>query len=130
MKRGDVYWAHLAPRSGSEQRGRRPVVVVSHDSFNQVETWRSVVVVPVSTSITQARRGPTAIGLPAGSGGLARQSVVLCHQVTTLDRQKLQQSIGTLPPAFLARVSAGLRAALDLEDSGDDDLFDPAAGRE
>ena len=35
MKRGDVYWADLVPRSGSEQTGRRPVVVVSHDGFNQ-----------------------------------------------------------------------------------------------
>lgn len=130
MKRGDIYWAELVPRSGSEQRGRRPVVVVSHDSFNQVPTWRSVVVVPVSTSAAQARRGPTAIDLPAGSGGLARQSVALCHQVTTLDRQKLHQAIGTLAPAFLARLNVGLRAALDLEDEGEGNPFDPAAGRE
>jgi Growth inhibitor len=119
VRRGDIYWAELLPRSGSEQRGRLPVVVVSHDSFNQVPAWRSVVVVPVSTSAAQARRGPTAIDLPAGSGGLARQSIALCHQVTTLDRQKLHQAIGTLAPAFLARVNAGLRAALDLEDEGE-----------
>jgi mRNA interferase MazF len=119
VKRGDIYWAELTPRSGSEQRGRRPVVVVSHDSFNQVSAWKSVVVVPVSTSTAQARRGPTAIDLPAGSGGLARQSVVLCHQVTTIDRQKLHKAIGTLPPTFLARVNAGLRTALDLEGDGE-----------
>ncbi len=119
MKRGEIYWAELEPRSGSEQRGPRPVVVVSHDSFNQVPTWRSVVIVPVSTSATRVRRGPTTIDLPAGSGGLERQSVALCHQVTTLDRQKLDQTIGMLAPAFLARVNAGLRAALDLEDEGE-----------
>jgi len=119
MKHGEIYWAELEPRSGSEQRGRRPVVVVSHDSFNQVPTWRSVVVVPVSSSTAQARRGPTAIDLPAGSGGLARQSVALCHQVTTLDRQKLHPAIGTLSPMSLARVNAGLRAALDLEGDGE-----------
>ena len=130
MKRAEIYWAELAPRSGSEQRGRRPVVVVSHDSFNQIPAWRSVVVVPVSTSAAQARRGPTAIDLPPGSGGLARSSVALCHQVTTLDRQKLQQAIGILPPAFLARVNAGLRAALDLEDADEVSTFDPASGRE
>jgi len=119
MKRGEIYWAELEPRSGSEQRGRRPVVVVSHDSFNQVPTWRTVVVVPVSSSTAQARRGPTAIDLPAGSGGLTRQSVALCHQVTTLDRQKLHPAIGTLAPTFLALVNAGLRAALDLEGDGE-----------
>jgi len=126
MKRGEIYWAELAPRSGSEQRGRRPVVVVSHDSFNRVPAWRSVVVVPVLTSAAQTRRGPTAIDLPAGSGGLARQSVALCHQVTTLDRQKLHRTIGTLAPAFLARVNAGLRAALDLG-SEERDSADPSS---
>ena len=61
MKRGEVYWADLAPRSGSEQRGARPVIVVSHNAFNEVRSWRSVIVVPVSTSTSQARRGPTAV---------------------------------------------------------------------
>ena len=64
MTRGDVYWADLVPRSGSEQTGRRPVIIVSHDSFNQTPSWRSVIVVPVSTSGRQ-RRGLTAIELPA-----------------------------------------------------------------
>jgi mRNA-degrading endonuclease toxin of MazEF toxin-antitoxin module len=41
-----VFWADLAPRSGSEQAGRRPVIVVSHDGFNQAPGWRSVIVVP------------------------------------------------------------------------------------
>ena len=54
MKRGEVYWADLAPRSGSEQRGRRPVVVISHDAFNQTPGWRSIIVVPLSTSAAQA----------------------------------------------------------------------------
>jgi len=35
MKRGDVYWADRVPRPGSEQSGRRPVTLVSHDGFNQ-----------------------------------------------------------------------------------------------
>jgi len=57
MKRGGVYWAELIPRSGSERRGRRPVIVVSHDGFNETPGWRSIVVVPVSTSPTQASVG-------------------------------------------------------------------------
>ncbi len=112
MRRGEVYWADLEPRSGSEQRGRRPVVVVSHDGFNSISTWRSVVVVPLST--TTARTGPTAIALTSGAGGLAKASVALCHQVTTLDRTKLTRRIGSLSPTDLDRLSAGLKAALDL----------------
>lgn len=112
MRRGEVYWAELEPRSGSEQRGRRPVVVVSHDGFNSIAAWRSVVVVPLSTSTT--RMGPTAIPLPAGTAGLGKASVALCHQVTTLDRAKLARRIGSLSPADLGRLTAGLVAALEL----------------
>ena len=121
MKRGEIYWAELSPRSGSEQRGRRPVLVVSHDAFNETPGWRSVIVVPISTSPAQAGRGPTAVFLPAGSGGLARQSVALCHQVTTLDRAKLRQSVGALSPSLLAQVGAGLRTALDLDSEAESD---------
>lgn len=115
VTRGDVFWADVSPRSGSEQRGRRPVIVVSSDGFNLTPSWRSAVVVPISTSPIQARRGPTAIPLPAGVGGLPRASVALCHQVTTLDRAKLTERLGALPPAVLAAVDGGLKAAMDLE---------------
>jgi len=114
VKRGEIYWADLAPRSGSEQQGRRPVIVISHDAFNQAPGWRSIIVVPLSTSATQARRGITAIALPQGTGGLQKESIALCHQVTTLDRVKLSQLIGTLPSDLLRQVESGLKAALDL----------------
>jgi mRNA interferase MazF len=114
VKRGEVYWADLRPRSGSEQTGRRPVIVFSHDAFNQAPGWRSIIVVPVSTSAAQAKRGLTAVLLSPGAGGLAQESVALCHQVTTLDRNKLTQRIGELAPSQLRQVEVGLKAALDL----------------
>lgn len=82
MKRGDIFWADIFPRSGSEQRGPRPVVVVSHDGFNAITSWKSIIVVPMSTSGAQARRGLTAIHLAKGAGGLTSDSVALCHQIT------------------------------------------------
>ncbi len=114
MRRGEVYWADLAPRSGSEQAGRRPVVVISHDGFNESPGWRSVIVVPVSTSEARSKRGPTVVAIPCGAAGLARGGYVLCHQVTTLDRGKLSKRVGALGPGFLEEVEDGLRAALDL----------------
>ncbi len=114
MKRGDVFVARLRPRSGSEQRGTRPVIVVSHDAFNEVAGWRSVIVVPVSSSGKQSARGPTAVPIDEGVSGLARPSVALCHQVTTLDRSKLTRKLGSLPSRDTARLNAGLKAALSL----------------
>src|SRR5258708_1148479 len=115
MKRGDVYWAGLIPRSGSEQTGRRPVVVLSHDGFNQTLGWRSVIVVPISTSSSQAKRGPTVIELSGGTAGLPKTSFAVCHQVTTLDRAKLTKRIGSLPTNPLREIEEGLKAAMDLD---------------
>ena len=88
---------------------------MSHDGFNQTAGWRSIVVVPISTSASQGRPGPTVIEIPAGSGGLSRASFAVCHQVTTLDRAKLTRKVGTLPGEVLAEVELGLKAAMDLE---------------
>ena len=66
--------ARLVPRSGSEQTGRRPVILVSHDSFNQTAAWKSIIVAPISTSASQGKRGPTAVELPGGSAGLPKAS--------------------------------------------------------
>ena len=115
MRRGDVFWADLTPRSGAEQAGRRPVIVVSHDGFNDAPGWRSVIVVPLSTSEAQARRGPTAVALAPGSGGLKKAGVALCHQVTTLDRAKLMERVGALSAGVMSQIADGLRSALDIE---------------
>ena len=115
MKRGDVYWADLVRRSGSEQTGRRPVIVVSHDGFNQTPGWRSIIVVPISTSSSQGKRGPTVIELSRGTAGLPKTSFAVCHQVTTLDRAKLTKAVGNLPPEPLREVEEGLKAAMDLD---------------
>jgi len=90
------------------------VVVLSNDGFNAIPTWRSVVVVPCSTSDKQRARGPTAVALKRGAGGLRKGSVALCHQITTVDRSKLVARWGALDVDELAAVEDGLRAALDL----------------
>lgn len=114
MRRGEVWWVELRPRSGSEQHGRRPAIVVSHDALNGVEAWRSIVVVPVTTSRRQATRRLTTVPLEAGAGGLQRDSVALCHQVTTLDRAKFLERAGVLAADTMRAVDEGLVVTLDL----------------
>jgi mRNA-degrading endonuclease toxin of MazEF toxin-antitoxin module len=87
--------------------------VVSHDGFNRTDAWSSIIVVPISTSARQRRRGPTAVPLP-GSESMRKGSVALCHQVTTVDRGKLGERLGLLSEEAMRAVNAGLVAALDL----------------
>ena len=114
MRRGEVWIAVLEPRSGSEQSGRRPVVIISHDSFNTTHTWNSIIVIPLSTSTNQARRSDTSIPIFKGEAGLPDDSVALCHQVTTLDRSKLQRKLGALSSEVVVAIEEGLKAAMDM----------------
>jgi mRNA-degrading endonuclease toxin of MazEF toxin-antitoxin module len=102
------------PRSGSEQHGRRPVVVISNDGFNEVPTWRSVIVIPLTTSSSQALRGPTVVAVASTQSGLHHASYAICHQITTLDRAKLNERIGTLTQEELHDLESGVLAACDI----------------
>ena len=57
----------------------------------------------------------SAVLLRRGTAGLRKDSVVLCHQVTTLDRAKLLQRIGTLSSLDIGFIEDGLKAAMDLD---------------
>ena len=91
------------------------MIIVSHNGFNQTPNWRSIIVVPVSTSPGRAQRGLTIVTLPKGTASLPHASIAACHQVTTLDRAKLTKRIGTLSAETLDEVESGLKAAMDLD---------------
>jgi mRNA-degrading endonuclease toxin of MazEF toxin-antitoxin module len=91
------------------------VIILSHDGFNQTPRWQSIIVVPVSTSRSQSRRGPTVVEIQSSIGGLPELSFAVCHQITTLDRAKLTKKMGTVPLDVLKAVEEGVKAALDLE---------------
>jgi mRNA interferase MazF len=110
-----MYWVRFEPRSGSEQRGMRPGVVVSTDTLNQIPTWKSLQVVPLSTSGRQSRLGPTVVFLSKGSAGLQQDSLALAHQITTIDRGKLVQPMGKLSDEQLRALDEALKVALSLD---------------
>ena len=70
--------------------------------------------IPISTSSSQGKPGPTVIELAGRTAGLPRTSFAVCHQVTTLDRAKLTKRVGSLPSQPLHEVEEGLKAAMDL----------------
>ena len=71
--------------------------------------------IPISTSSSQGKRGPTVIELSGGIASLPKTSFAVCHQVTTLDRAKLTRRVGSLPSVPLREVEEGLKAAMDLD---------------
>lgn len=113
-QRGDIYWADLHEPAGSGPGYRRPVLVVSADSFNQ-SGINTVVVVAVSSNVDLAE-APGNVEIPARAAGLRRDSVVNVSQVLTVDKARLAARVGAVDLPELRRVEAGLRLVLDLLD--------------
>lgn len=109
-----VFVVDLDPAVGSEQAGRRPVLVISREVANAA--LPVVTVLPV-TSHRQGRRVyPNEALLPAGTGGLDRDSVVMAHQIRAVSKRRLSARLGTIEDQELrAAVRAALRVQLDLD---------------
>ncbi len=113
MKRGEVYDARLDPVEGSEQRGSRPVVVVSRDSIN--ESSPIVSAAPCTTYREGRRIYPSQVLVKTPEGGLDADSVILGEQVRVLDKKRLLRRRGELTPATMSRLNEALRIAFDLD---------------
>lgn len=101
--RGEIRWADLSPARGREQSGRRPVLILSHDVFNE----RSGTVIAMAiTSRTQKAGFP--LTMEIGSKGLPRRSWVKMSQVRTLAAERIGKLATVLSPEELARAIDGL----------------------
>lgn len=107
-----MWWADLGPKRGSAPAWRRPVLVVSADSFNR-SAIKTVTVVAVTSNLRLAA-APGNVPLVTGSAGLEKDSVVNVSQVVTLDKNDLSRRLGTLDSLKMGQVEAGLRLALNL----------------
>ncbi len=96
-------WADLNPVRGHEQAGRRPVVVISHDVFNE----RSGTVIAMALT-SQPQRAGFPLTLELGTGGLPRQSWVKICQVQTMSTARLGSKIGRVSPEELDLLVEGL----------------------
>lgn len=109
-----IFMAGLDPTRGSEQAGRRPVLVVSRDSVNQL--LPVVNIVPVtSRKSTERVIYPNEVLLPAGVAGLSVDSIALCYQIRTLDKSRLERDLGEITQSDLKqRIMQALRFQLEL----------------
>ncbi len=101
--RGDLVWADLSPTRGQEQAGRRPVVILSHEVFND----RSGTVIAMAVT-SQPQRAGFPLALELKSGRLPKKSWVKISQVRTLSTRRLGKKAGRVAPEELERLVDGL----------------------
>jgi len=112
MLRGEIWWASLPQLSGSEPGFRRPLLIISADSFNHSDIH--TVIAAVITSHLRLAAAPGNVQIPVRGTGLSRPSVVNVSQIITLDRTFLTDRVGKLSSQLLRQVENGLRLALSL----------------
>lgn len=101
--RGDVRWADLNPTKGNEQTGIRPVLILSHDVFNE----RSGTVITMAITSQPQRAGfPLTFELEADK--LPKRSWVKISQIRTLSVQRIGKKITNIPPEVLDHLIDGL----------------------
>jgi mRNA interferase MazF len=105
--RGDVRWADLNPVRGHAQAGKRPVLVLSHDVFND----RSGTVIAVAMTSQEPRAG-FPLTLESQATGLKKRSWIKISQIRTLSIDRLGVRLARATEEELARVVDGLNEIL------------------
>lgn len=109
IKRGELYYADLSPVVGSEQGGVRPILIVQNDTGNKYSP--TIIAAAITSQINKAKL-PTHIELNANEFGLIKDSVILLEQIRTLDKKRLKEKIGELPPVTMSKVNNALLISL------------------
>ena len=101
--RGEIRWADLNPVRGREQAGQRPVLILSHDVFND----RSGTVIAVALT-SQPQRAGFPLTLELHVRGLPKKSWVKICQIRTLVVERIGKVMGRASPEELAQIVEGL----------------------
>lgn len=105
--RGEIRWADLNPVRGREQAGQRPVLILSHDVFNE----RSGTVIAVAMTSQEPRAG-FPLTLESKATGLTKRSWVRISQIRTLSVDRIGRRIAHASEEELARILQGLNEIL------------------
>lgn len=108
MKQNDIYEAFLDPVIGSEQGGRRPVVIVSGNVIN--DQAANILICPLTSSLKFYRGNP--IIKPHPYNGLMKDSEVMVFQIRSVSKRRLKKKIGKITNKDLAQIKDTLNKLL------------------
>ena len=109
IKRGELYYATLDPVIGSEQGGKRPVLILQNDIGNKHSP--TVVVAAITSRLGKAKL-PTHVNL--SSEKLSKDSIVLLEQIRTIDKQRLKEHMGRLDDGAMNKIDEALSISFGL----------------
>ena len=102
VNKWEIYFCNLDPTQGSEQRGTRPVLIISTDSVNHNLTVSTVL--PLSSIKGNEKIYPTEILLPADITGLPKLSVAMLQQIRTISHSRLINRVGMITDSEIKEI--------------------------
>ncbi len=109
MKQGEIWYADLEPVRGSEQSGKRPVVIISGAAMNI--TLNVIIVCPLTSAIKKIK-GCVVIN-KTEINNLKKDSEVLVLQVRTISKGRLSKKIGSITSAQIESIKEGINLYLN-----------------
>lgn len=111
FRRGEIYFADLDPHYGSEQGGKRPVIVIQNNTGNKFAP--TVIVAAVTSKVSKKPNQPTHV-LIEQNPAFSRPAVVLLEQIFTIDKERIQRLLGQTTPDEMYQINEALMNSLDL----------------
>ncbi len=112
-RRGEIYFLDFSPSKGREMKGPHPALVIQNDIGNKVS---GLTIVAAITSNLKVAELPVGVLIVPEESGLQRSSAVHLGQLYTIDKERLQNLVGTLPKRKMAEVNKALEASLGLRE--------------
>lgn len=109
--RGEIYFADFDPHYGSEQGGKRPVIVIQNNTGNKFAP--TVIVAAVTSKVNKKPNQPTHV-LIDRNPAFSRPSMVLLEQIFTIDKERIQRLLGQTTPDEMYQINEALMNSLDL----------------
>ncbi len=94
-----IWQANLDPVIGSEQGKIRPVLIISENDINKL--LNSINIIPITSRKPGRIVYPNEVLIPAGRFGLKLESIILCHQIRTIDKRRLMTKYGAIEDRYI-----------------------------
>ncbi|QQR80525.1 MAG: type II toxin-antitoxin system PemK/MazF family toxin [Deltaproteobacteria bacterium] len=110
IARGDIWLVDLDPTRGHEQKGKRPVLVISENAYNN-GLADLVIILPITST---QRAVPTQVHLNPPEGGLKHPSAILCDAIRSVSKERLIKKWGHVLPRTLSNIETRLKILMGL----------------
>jgi len=110
IKRGEIYWIDWPPGRGSEQKGKRPSLIIQNDIGNK----HSSTTIVAACSTAQEKPYPFVVQVSAKESGLRKDGSINLSRIMTIAKSRLLDKVGELSEAKMAEVDQAIKYSLGL----------------